>query len=161
MVDVIVLVVAVGLAALGVVGSVVPLVPGALSSLVGIYLYWWASGYAEPGPLLLAGFTVVGLFAFAADYFGGAMSARVGGASTVTTALAAVVGIALFFVAGPLGIVLGVAGTVFAVEFYRHQDPEQSLRAALYAAVGVLASTVVQLLVALSMLVALVAVILL
>jgi uncharacterized protein YqgC (DUF456 family) len=160
MVDVVVLV-AVGLGVLGVVGSVVPLVPGTLSSLIGVYLYWWASGYAEPGPLLLVALTAVGLFAFAADYFGGAMSARAGGASMVTTTLAAVVGIALFFVAGPLGIVLGVAITVFAVELYRHRDPEQSLRAALYAAVGVLASTVVQFLVTVTMLVALVAVIVL
>jgi uncharacterized protein YqgC (DUF456 family) len=160
MVDIVVLV-AVGLAVLGVVGSVVPLLPGALTSLVGIYLYWWASGYSEPGPVLLAALTALGLLALAADYFGGAMSARAGGASLVTTLLAAVVGIALFFVAGPLGIVLGVAGTVFAVEFYRHRDPERSLRAALYAGVGVLASTVVQLLVTVTMLVALVAVILL
>jgi uncharacterized protein YqgC (DUF456 family) len=145
----------------GVVGSVVPLVPGTLSSLVGVYLYWWASGYTEPGPLLLAALTVVGVLALVADYFGGAVSARAGGASMVTTTLAAIVGIALFFVVGPLGIVLGVAGTVFIVEFYRHRDPERSLRAALYAAVGVLASTVVQLLVTVTMLVALVAVILL
>ncbi|WP_256686896.1 DUF456 domain-containing protein [Halococcus qingdaonensis] len=145
----------------GVVGSVVPLVPGTLSSLVGVYLYWWASGYTEPGPLLLAALTVVGVLALVADYFGGAVSARAGGASIVTTTLAAVVGIALFFVVGPLGIVLGVAGTVFTVEFYRHRDPERSLRAALYAAIGVLASTVVQLLVTVTMLVALVAVILL
>jgi uncharacterized protein YqgC (DUF456 family) len=160
MVDIAVLV-AVGLGVLGVVGSVVPLVPGTLSSLVGVYLYWWASGYTEPGPLLLAALTVVGVLALVADYFGGAVSARAGGASMVTTTLAAIVGIALFFVVGPLGIVLGVAGTVFVVEFYRHRDPERSLHAALYAAVGVLASTVVQLLVTVTMLVALVAVILL
>ncbi|EMA50291.1 DUF456 domain-containing protein [Halococcus thailandensis] len=160
MVDIAVLA-AVGLGVLGVVGSVVPLVPGTLSSLVGVYLYWWASGYTEPGPLLLAALTVVGVLALVADYFGGAVSARAGGASMVTTTLAAIVGIALFFVVGPLGIVLGVAGTVFVVEFYRHRNPERSLRAALYAAVGVLASTVVQLLVTVTMLVALVAVILL
>ena len=160
MVDIVVLV-AIGLAVLGVVGSVVPLVPGTLTSLVGIYLYWWASGYTEPGPVLLAALTILGVLALAADYFGGAVSARAGGASTVTTLLAALVGVVLFFVAGPLGIVLGVAGTVFVVEFYRHQDPERSLRAALYAAVGVLASTVVQLLVTVTMLVALVVVILL
>jgi uncharacterized protein YqgC (DUF456 family) len=154
-------IVAVGVAVLGVVGSVVPLVPGTLSSLVGIYLYWWGTGYTEPGPVLLAALTVLGVLALAADYFGGAVSARAGGASMVTTLLAAVVGIALFFVAGPLGIVLGVGMTVFAVEFYRHRDPERSLRAALYAAIGVLASTVVQLLVTVTMLVALVAVILL
>ena len=150
---------ALALLVLGVVGSVVPLLPGPLLSLVGVYLYWWSSGYAEPGLPLLAVLTVIGLFGVVADYFGGAVSARAGGASTLTTGLAAVVGVVLFFVAGPLGVVLGVAGTVFAVEFYRHRDPKQGLRTAVYAAVGVLASTVVQLLLTLSMLVALVLVI--
>jgi uncharacterized protein YqgC (DUF456 family) len=150
---------AVALLVIGVVGSVVPLLPGPLLSLVGVYLYWWQSGYAEPGLLLLAVLTLIGLLAFVSDYAAGAVSARAGGASTLTTALAAVMGVVLFFVAGPLGIVLGVAGTVFAVEFYRHRDPEQSLRTAVYAAVGVLASTVVQLLLTLTMLVALVVVI--
>lgn len=152
-------VVAIGLLVVGVIGSAIPLLPGPPLSLVGIYLYWWLSGYAEPGLPLLVALTLIGLLAVVAEYFGGAVSARAGGASTLTTALAAAVGVVLFFVAGPLGIVLGVAGTVFAVEFYRHQDPEQSLRTALYAAVGVLASTVVQLLLTLTMLVALVLVV--
>ena len=147
-------IVALGLLVVGIVGSVVPLLPGALLSLVGVLLYWWQSGYAEPGPILLVALVIVGLVAVVAEYFAGAVSARAGGASTVTTLLAAIVGVVLFFVAGPIGIVLGVGGTVFAVEFYRHQDPEQSLRTAIYAAVGMLASTVVQALLTVTMLVA-------
>lgn len=141
---------------LGVVGSVAPLLPGPLFSLLGVYLYWWQSGYAEPGPLLLVALTLVGVFAVVAEYFAGAISARAGGASLATTVLAALVGVVLFFVAGPLGVVLGVAVTVFAVEFYRHNDAERSLRTAVYTTVGMLASTVVQLLLTVTMLVALV-----
>ena len=154
-------VIAISLLVLGVVGSVVPLLPGPLLSLVGIYLYWWQTGYAEPGPVLLVALTLIGVLAVLAEYFAGAVSARAGGASLFTTGLAAAVGIALFFVAGPLGIVLGVVLTVFAVEFYRHRDAERGARTALYTAVGMLASTVVQVLLTLTMLVVVVLVALL
>ena len=146
-------IVALALLVVAVAGSVVPLLPGALLSLVGVLLYWWQSGYAEPGPILLVALVLVGLVGVIADYFAGAVSAAAGGASTVTTALAAIVGVVLFFVAGPLGVVVGVMSTVFAVEFYRHRDPERSLRTAIYAAVGMLASTVIQALLTVTMLV--------
>ncbi|SEO71169.1 hypothetical protein SAMN04487948_104308 [Halogranum amylolyticum] len=136
--------VALALLVVGVVGSVVPLLPGALCSLVGVYLYWWVSGYTAPGPFVLVGLTLVGLVALVVDYFSGPIAARAGGASLTTTAVAAVVGFALFFVAGPFGILLGIAGTVFAVEFVRNDDVDASLRTAAYATVGVLASSAVQ-----------------
>ncbi|MFC4552925.1 MULTISPECIES: DUF456 domain-containing protein [Halorussus] len=139
----------------GVIGSVVPLVPGAALSLAGVYLYWWQSGFASPGLLALAAFTVVGLFAVVADHFGGAMAARAGGASLLTTVLASLAGIALLFVAGPVGLLVGVMGVVFAAEFYRTRDARGGARAAVFAALGVLGSAVVQLLVTLSMLVGL------
>ena len=148
-------VVAFALLVVGVVGSVVPLVPGAALSLAGVYLYWWQSGLATPGLAALVAFTVVGLFAVFADHFGGAMAARAGGASLWTTALASVAGIALLFVAGPVGLLLGVMGVVFAAEFYRTRDVRGGMRAAIFAAIGVFGSAVVQLLVTISMLVGL------
>lgn len=146
------LLIAAALLVAGVVGSVVPLVPGAALSLAGIYLYWWSSGYATPGGWTLAAFTLVGLVAIVADHFGGALAASAGGASAKTTAVAAAVGLPLFFVAGPVGLVLGVAGTVFAAEFYRTRSAGRSGRAAAFAAVGVLGSAAVQLVVTLSLL---------
>lgn len=145
---------ALGLMAVAVVGTVLPLVPGALLSLVGVYLYWYSTGFAEPGTVALAGLTLVGLLTLAVDYFGGALAAGAGGASRTTVALAALVGVALLFVAGPVGLVVGVAATVFAVEFARNNDARRSGRAALYAAVGILASAVAQILLTLSLLVA-------
>lgn len=147
-------VLAVGLLVAGVVGSVVPLVPGPLVSLSGVYVYWYSTGYADPGLLVLAGFTLVGLFAIAVDLLAGAVGARAGGASTLGSAVAGVVGLVLFFVAGPLGIVVGVAGSVFAVEFYRGGSAAESGKAALYATLGVLGSAVVQVLITAAMLVA-------
>lgn len=145
--------VAVALLVAGVVGSVVPIVPGAALSLAGIYLYWWATGYASPGPLAVAAFTLVGLAAIAADHFAGALAARAGGASAKTTALAALAGLPLVVVAGPVGLVVGVAALVFLAELYRTRDAGRSLRSGAYAAVGVLGSAAVQLVVTLSLLV--------
>jgi len=134
------------LLALGVIGSVAPLLPGALLSLSGVYLYWWHAGYAEPGLFALAAFTVVGLTALVADYFGGAIAAGAGGASTRTVAVAAVAGIVLFFLAGPLGTLLGVAATVFALEVYRLGDLRRGTKATLFAVLGMLGSALVQVL---------------
>ena len=145
--------VAIALLLAGVVGSVVPVVPGAGLSLAGVYLHWWSSGYAVPGLAVLAAFTPVGVVAIVADQLGGALAASAGGASMKTTALASVVSVPLLFVAGPVGLVLGIAGTVFAAEFYRTRSAGQGVRAAVFAAVGVLGSAVVQSVVTLSLLV--------
>jgi uncharacterized protein YqgC (DUF456 family) len=137
---------ALGLALLGVVGSAVPLVPGALLSLSGLYLYWWHTGYSDPGLIVLVALTLLGLLIIAVDWLAGAISAKAGGASTGTAALAGVVGFLLFFVAGPVGILLGVAGVVFLAEFSRTGNPTTSGRTAVYTTVGMLASTVAQVL---------------
>lgn len=147
-------VVAIGLLVLGVVGSVVPALPGALLSLSGVLLYWWSTAFTEPSVPVLAAFVVVGVLAAAVDYFGGAIAAGLGGASRSTVLVAVFVGVALFFVTGPVGAVLGLTATVFVLEFRRAGDAKASGRAALYTAVGVLGSAVVQLLLTGAMLVA-------
>lgn len=139
---------------LGVVGSVVPLLPGAELSLAGVYLHWWASGYTEPGLLLLAAFTVVGLFVVVVDYAAGAVSAKASGASWTTSLAAGVVGLVGLLLVGPLGLLVGAAGTAFVLEFARNEDAEASARTALYTTVGVIGSAVVQVVVTLAMLVA-------
>jgi uncharacterized protein YqgC (DUF456 family) len=139
-----VVVLAVGLCLLAVVGSLLPLVPGGLLSVAGVLLYWWHTGYTDPGPLVLSGLLGIALLAVALDWFGGAVSASVGGASTRTTLAAAVVALPLTLVAGPVGLLLGVAGTVFVLAYVENEDVEESARIAAYATVGMLASAVAQ-----------------
>jgi len=134
--------VAFALLAAGVAGSVLPLLPSGLLSLAGVLLYWWATG--EPGFLLLA--VLVGLSVVAAlvDWLAGFVGARASGVSTRTAALAGVAGFLLMLPTGPLGLVAGVAATVFAVEFRESGDLPGSARRAGYATVGVLASAGMQ-----------------
>ncbi|WP_206022026.1 DUF456 domain-containing protein [Salarchaeum sp. JOR-1] len=132
------------LLALGMIGSILPLLPSGLTSLAGVAAYWWQTG--RPGPLALAALVVFGVAATLVDWFGGALGANAGGASTRTTLIAAGVGLLLIPLGGPVGIILGIAGTVFALEYYRHGDHEASLKTAAYATAGVLASALAQLL---------------
>ncbi|WP_267639496.1 DUF456 domain-containing protein [Haloarchaeobius amylolyticus] len=141
---------AVTLLVVGIVGSAIPSMPGPLVSVAGVAGYWWfADGL---GTVAAVALVLVGLFAVAADQLADVVSTRASGASWTTTALAGVAGLVLMFVAGPIGIILGVAGTVFAVELYQKGDRNHAARAATYTTVGILASIVVQVLLTVSML---------
>lgn len=139
-----VMVVAVALLVLGVLATLVPLVPGSLLSLTGVYLYWVASGFATPGPVALAVLTILGAITLFAELFGNAVAARIGGARWRTTGAAIVVGIVLLFVTGPIGLLVGLFGTVLVLELYAHGDVERGARTAAVTVVGVITSTVMQ-----------------
>ncbi|WP_435358290.1 DUF456 family protein [Haloarchaeobius sp. DFWS5] len=142
--------VALALLVLGVVGSAVPSLPGPLVSVAGVLGYWWFGD--ELSTLAAGALVAVGLFAVAVDQLADIVSTKASGASWTTTALAGLAGFVLMFVAGPIGIIVGVAGTVFLVEFYQKGDHEHAARAAAYTTVGILASVVVQVVLTLSML---------
>lgn len=145
---------AVALMVLGVVGSLTPMVPGALLSIAGILVYWHGTGYTGPDSVFLAAFIVTGLFAVATDYLAGVVSAKVGGASNRTSIAAGLAGLLLFFIMGPIGILVGVVGAVFVREFLRTDDFRGSLKSAVYSGIGVLGSSVVQFVITVSLLVA-------
>jgi len=136
-----------------VIGSFAPMLPGGLLSVIGILVYWYGTGYTRPGNLFLAGFILVGLFGTAADYLSGVIAAKVGGASTKTGAIAGIVGFILFFVLGPIGILLGVVGTVLVREYLRTGEADNSAKAAFYSSIGVLGSGLVQFVVTFSLLI--------
>ncbi|MES3516132.1 MAG: DUF456 domain-containing protein [Natronomonas sp.] len=135
----------------GVVASFVPLVPGGALSTLGVGYYWLLTD--ELATVVFAAFALLGAVTVVVDLLGGAVSARVGGASTTTAAVAAVAAVALLFVLGPLGAILGVAGTVFVAEYRRHGDVRRGIRTAGVTTVGMLASTAMQVVLTGSMLV--------
>lgn len=136
----------------GVVGSIVPVAPGALLSVGGVLLYWWATG--EPGPLLLAVLLLVGVGTVVFDWVGGIVAARASGTTTTVSVVAGVVGVAASLVAGPLGLVLGIAGSVFVVTYARERSAKRSLRRAVLTTAGVFATALIQALLTASILVA-------
>ena len=152
MVDV-VFVVAVGLLVAGVVGSVAPLIPAGLVSLAGVWTYVLFG--AEPiGPLAVVSLTLAGLATVVLEHVAGPIAARASGASTEVTVASAIGGLLMLLILGPVGVIVGVVGTVFLLELKNGSDTEQATKRSLYTAVGVLASSVVQVLLTVSILVA-------
>lgn len=140
----VVLLLALLLLVVGTVGSLVPVVPGGPLSLAGVYLYWWSTGFGTPGLAFVAVATLLGLAAVAVDVFGGAFAASAAGTDGRTAALAGLVGLALVFVAGPLGILAGVAATVYLAERHKGTEHRESLTAAWQTLVGMLLANGVQ-----------------
>ncbi|OLZ40802.1 hypothetical protein A6E15_07270 [Natrinema saccharevitans] len=145
MVDV-VLVLAIALLAGAIVGAAVPMVPSGFLSLAGLGVYWWGAESAAISAVTVAVLAAIAVVTALVEFFGGSIAARAGGASWLTTAVAAVVGIALMLVTGPVGLLAGLFGTVFVLEFVRGEELEGSARLAVYTTVGILASTAVQVL---------------
>jgi uncharacterized protein YqgC (DUF456 family) len=141
----VVLAVAVVLLVAGMVGSVFPVVPAGGFSLAGIWVY--ALFGSEPlGPLVLGALTLAAVGTVVVDHVGGPIAAKLGGSSNRTALIAALSGLVLLFVLGPLGIIVGVVGSVFLLELYEGADTETAARRSLYTAAGVLGSAVAQLL---------------
>lgn len=103
---------------------------------------------------MLSLLVVVGVLTWVVDWLGGAIAAKISGASTETAIIAGLAGLVLFLFTGPIGILLGVAGTVFILEFYRQQDARASVKAAAITTAGMLGSAVMQALLTGSMLLA-------
>ncbi|MFT4944871.1 MAG: hypothetical protein ACI9K3_000808 [Halovenus sp.] len=113
--------------------------PGAALSLVGVYLYWWGTGYAEPATLTLGLVTAVAVLVLAGRLFTRYVASRVGGASRLGLAAGTAAGLVLFPFTGTTGLLLGTVVAVFAVE-YRRRDAKQSLLVALGVVFGTVAS---------------------
>ncbi|MCL9814094.1 DUF456 domain-containing protein [Natranaeroarchaeum aerophilus] len=130
----------------GIIGSVVPMIPGPFLSILGVVGYWWSTGYAEPSTLALVGLIVVALLAFVVEFVASALSARAGGASWRVTGIAGVAGVALLFVTGPLLMIVGVSLLVFLLELRRHDDVSRGVKAATYTTIGIFGSSIAQVL---------------
>lgn len=140
----------------GVAGSVLPGVPAAVLSTAGVLVYWYATGFTQPGTLLLVVLLGTGALAAISDWLGGVVAARVGGASTLSAVVGGLVGVVLLFGVGPVGMLVGAALTVFALEYARRRDARSGAAAAGAYVVGLFASTLVQGLLTVTMLVAMV-----
>lgn len=137
-----------GLLLVGVAASLLPRVPGIVFSSAGVCLYWWDSGYTEPGTLTLALLTLVAVLVLVGQVFDRFVVSRVGGVSTVTATLGGFVGAIAFAFLGSTGLVLGTIVTVFVIEYVRRRDAKRSFLIALAVVFGTFAARLVRTLMA-------------
>ncbi|WP_435099320.1 DUF456 domain-containing protein [Halorubrum sp. N11] len=125
--------------------SFVPFVPSGVLAALTVVGYAYTTGFAEPSLAVLVALVLVSLLASAVELLSGMVSGKLGGAPTWTVVVGTLVGIALLFVMGPIGLVVGLGGTVFLASLYEDAgEPRVAVRRSAYAVIGVLASSFVQ-----------------
>lgn len=137
LVDVLVVV----LVLLGLVGTLVPLLPGTALILVGAVVHAVAYGFDPIGPWRLLVFGLLTAAAYALDYLAGALGVRRFGGSGWATA-GAVVGALVGILFGLPGLVLGPLLGALAAEYLYTRRLDASLRSALGTVVGLLLGAV-------------------
>ena len=134
---------AVILVLVGLVGIVLPALPGTLLILGGLVLAAWADDFARVGPGMLVLIGVIGAASYGVDFVAAALGAKHMGASKramVGAGLGTLLG--LFF--GFVGVILGpLLGAVIG-ELTQHRDWKRVGRAGLAAWIGFALGTAVK-----------------
>lgn len=141
---------AIGLVLVGLAGTVLPALPGAILVLAGLVLAAWIDGFARVGFGTLAGLAALTLLAYALDFVATALGARRFGTSWwgVVGALLGLLGGLVF---GLPGLVIGPFLGAFVAEWLARRDVRQAGRAGLGAWLGLLLGAAGRLAVVLAM----------
>ena len=136
---------------LGVLGTIVPLLPGAALILVGMLLYGFLTGFEGLGLtfFILQGLAV--LLVWGIDYLATAMGTRYSGGSRGAVwgaALGLLLGIVTL---GPAGIIFGPFIGAYLGEMLSGTPTDKALRSSMGALVGLLGGLVLKLIIELAM----------
>ncbi len=128
----------------GVVGTVMPGLPGPILVFAGVLVAAWGDGFARIGPLTLVALGLITAAAYAIDIAAAALGVRRVGASpraAVGAALGAIAG--LFF--GLPGLIIGPFAGAVAGELTVRRDLRAAGRAGLAAWIGFIVGTALKL----------------
>lgn len=137
-------VLAVAMIAVGVVGTVLPVLPGVVLVFGGIALAAWIDDFARISGWTVGVLAVLAAIGFAVDYVAGALSAQRAGATRLGL-LGAALGTLAGVVTGLWGLVfMPLAGAAIG-EFIAHRDALRAGRVGVATWIGMLAGAVVKL----------------
>ncbi len=148
----IVITILLGLAMLiGLASTIIPVIPDLGLILISALGYGLLVGWGENGWWLFAIIVVLGLGGQAAEMVVSGMGARRGGASWLSTFGGLAAGVIGLLVLGPIGLIAGLLIGTFLLEFMRHNNTEEALRAMFGMGVGYGVSFIVKFLLGLVM----------
>lgn len=137
--------------AVGLLGSVLPLIPGPPIIWLGALYYGWQTGWITVGWPSLTLLLILAIIGGTADLWMGYFGASRGGASGWATLASIVGGLVGLIVFSVPGAIIGSIGAIVLVEYMRHRDWQRVIRASGGYLVGWLASAVVEVVIAIMM----------
>jgi len=143
--------------ALGIIGSIAPVLPGPHLIFAAGFLYSWATGFRYLGAPTLITLGVFAIINLVLDHLSGAIGAARAGASRIAIFTAAIAGM-FSFLLGPLWLVFVFPVLVVGiVELLRGRSGGDALRAAGGVGVGNLLNTVAKLIISICMCIVIIA----
>lgn len=127
----------------GLVGLVLPVLPGAPLMFLGILALAWADDFTRIGPPGLVITGVVAALIFIADYVAGAVGARAFGSSWWGL-LGAFLGLVAGFPLGLPGLILGPIVGAIVLEYFKEPDFKRAGKVGLGTLVGFILGTAVK-----------------
>lgn len=144
----------IGLFILGVLGVFVPFLPGIGLVFAGILLYAWMTNFSVISLGAVIVFGVVTFLAWLVEYLGSILGARFGGGGRYAMWGSLLGGLMGLVFVGPLGLLLGVVVGVVAGALYEGKNLNQAGKTAFFSILGILGARIIQLIMALSVIVA-------
>lgn len=131
--------------AVGLAGTLIPLMPGILLILAGVLIFAFVNSFVAISVSTVVVITLLAILAWLADYFAGALGARVGGGGRYATIGAAIGGmLGFFFLFGPLGLLAGTFVGAFAGAIYEGTKLQQAHRVALFSILAATGAAIFQ-----------------
>lgn len=144
----------------GLVGVILPVVPGVGFIWIVVLVYAIAERFATIDPITFAVLTVLGAIGFSADLWMSHVGAKAGGASIwsllaglVLGAIGAIVGVIFLGVGAVIGAIVGTVAGVVLAEWYQRKDWREAFKAGGGWLVGCTLSGGVQFLIAILMII--------
>ena len=141
---------AAALVVVGLLGTVLPVIPGAVLIFMGLLLAAWADGFARVGLVGLSIIGALGMLSWAADLAATVMGAKRVGASPLALAGATIGGLVGLFL-GLAGLVLGPFLGAVAGELIARRNLRQAGKVGLGTWLGLAAAAVVKVVLAFMM----------
>ncbi len=129
---------------IGLLGTILPVLPDLPLVWIAALGYALLVGWGESGGWFFALISVLGVIGIFSELWMSSAGARQGGASLLSIATGLVLGVAGLLVGGPLGLVIGMLAGTFIMEYVRHQDAGVALRATFGMGIGYGASILVK-----------------
>jgi uncharacterized protein len=125
----------------GIVGAIVPLLPGAPLIFAGALLYAVATDFTPIGAGRLAILAALGVLAWVLEHVAGVVGARRAGGGRAAV-VGALLGMLVGVMVAPIGLLVGPMVGAVAAELLTGRAPKASLRSGIGAALGVLTGVV-------------------
>jgi len=138
---------------LGLLGVVVPGLPGVALVFAGVLLYAVASDFTSISGSTVMVLGVVALIAYLVEYAGGLLGAKIGGGGRYTMlgiVLGAILGL---IIGGPPGLVVGTVAGAMLGALTEGKTPAQAGRAAIYSVLGIVGAKLVQFVLAIAIII--------